>query len=166
MDDSLLEQQLSKQLQIIKTHLLKMGASREDAEDIAQDTAYKFLLYIDSVDHRHADAWLFRVAINGYYDLYRKRSRRERLLKFNFRELFEETTPETAVLRQEAGENMEAVLHTLPPKHQQFLLLKYSVELSIKEIADLYQMKEDSVKTTLYRARKAFIQEYRRQGYE
>lgn len=167
MSDSMMDQKLYNHLQIVKSYLMKMGASKEDAEDIVQDTAYKFILYIDSISHRNVESWLFRVAVNGYYDLYRKRSRRQTIdLKFNFQQLFEEFTPEQAILQKEAREDVDGVLKKLKPKHQQILLLKYSLELAIREIAVLYEMKEDSVKTTLYRARQEFVKEYRRQGYE
>ena len=167
MDDTLIDQKLYDYLKIVKNYLMKMGASKEDAEDIVQDTAYKFILYIDSISHKNVESWLFRVAVNGYYDLYRKRSRRQAIaLKFNFQQLFEEFTPEEAVLQNERKQDVDEVLKKLKPKHQQLLLLKYSLDLSIRNISELYEMKEDSVKTTLYRARKEFVQEYRRQGYE
>lgn len=166
MNDSMFEQKLYQYLEIVSAYLLKMGASKEDAEDIVQDTAYKFILYIDSIDHQNVKSWLFRVAINGYYDLYRKRTRRQAiLLKFDFQQLFEEYTPEDAVVQKELVQDIEKILRKLRPKHREFLLLKYSTGLSTKEIADLYVMKATSVKTTMYRARQQFIEEYRRQEY-
>ncbi|WP_033542139.1 RNA polymerase sigma factor [Planococcus sp. CAU13] len=167
MGDSMMDQKLYDYLKIVKSYLMKMGASKEDAEDIVQDTAYKFILYIDSISHKNVESWLFRVAVNGYYDLYRKRSRRKDIdLKFNYQQLFEEFTPEQAMLDNERRQDVDGVMKRLKPKHQQVLLLKYSLELAIREIAELYEMKEDSVKTTLYRARQEFVKEYRRQGYE
>lgn len=167
MGDSMMDQKLIECLKIVKSYLMKMGATKEDAEDIVQDTAYKFILYIDSISHRNVESWLFRVAVNGYYDLYRKRSRRKDIdLKFNYQQLFEEFTPEQAVLDNERRQDVDGVMKRLKPKHQQVLLLKYSLDLAIREIAELYEMKEDSVKTTLYRARQEFVKEYRRQGYE
>ena len=167
MGDLMMDQKLYDYLKIVKSYLMKMGASKEDAEDIVQDTAYKFILYIDSINHKNVESWLFRVAVNGYYDLYRKRSRRKEIdLKFNFQQLFEEFTPEQAVLDNERKQDVDGVLKQLKPKHQQLLVLKYSLDLAIREIAELYEMKEDSVKTTLYRARQEFVKEYRRQGYE
>lgn len=167
MNDSMMDQKLYECLQRVKAYLMKLGASKEDAEDIVQDTAYKFILYIDSIEPDRAESWLFRVAVNGFYDLYRKGSRRQAILmKFNFQELFEESTPETELLQSEVKESIGKVLKKLKPKHQQLLLMKYSMGLAIREIGALVEMKEQSVKTNLYRARKDFIQEYRRQGHE
>lgn len=163
MNDSILGEKLYEQLEIAKRYLMKMGASLQDAEDVVQDTAYKFLIYIDSVDIRHVEAWLFRAAINQYVDMCRKRTRqRNILLKFNYEELFEEYTPEAAVLQKELENDISKLLARLKPKYAEFLILKYSADLKIVEIAALYDMKADSVKTILYRARKDFIKQFRR----
>lgn len=130
MNDSMMEKKLNEILKFVYSYLIKMGASKEDAEDIIQDTAYKFLQYIDSVQIDNIQSWLFRVAVNKYYDLSRKKSK--------------------------------GILTKLNPKYRQLLLLKYSTGLKINEIAELYSMKEGSVKTILHRARKEFIEQYRR----
>lgn len=167
MNDSMIDQKLYECLQKVKGYLMKIGASKEDAEDIVQETAYKFILYIDSIGPYQVESWLYRVAVNGYYDLYRKGSRRQEiLLKFNFYKLIEEETPEAVLIQNEAKKDVESVLIKLKPKQQQLLLMKYSMGMAIREIGALIEMQEQSVKTSLYRARKEFIREYRRQGHE
>ncbi|MCG7344861.1 sigma-70 family RNA polymerase sigma factor [Sporosarcina sp. ACRSL] len=163
MNDSMMGEKLNEILKFVYSYLIKMGASKEDAEDIIQDTAYKFLQYIDSVQFNNTQSWLFRVAVNQYYDMSRKKTRRrDILLKFNVQELFEEETPEKAFMQSELERDIHEILTKLKPKYRQLLLLKYSTGLKIKEIAELYSMKEGSVKTILHRARKEFIEQYRR----
>ncbi|KAA0544612.1 RNA polymerase sigma factor [Bacillus sp. BGMRC 2118] len=163
MNDSTIEKKLYEQLKIVQSYLVRMGATKEDAEDIAQDTAYKFLLYIDSVDIRNVEGWLFRVATNQYYDFFRKKARHKNiLLKFNYNELFEEFTPEVAAIQLEIKQELDELLSKLKPKYREFLILKYSTGLKMSEIASLYNMSEGSVKTNLHRARSLFIKEYRR----
>lgn len=163
MNDSMMGKKLNDILKFVYSYLLKMGASKEDAEDIIQDTAYKFLQYFDSVKITNTQSWLFRVAVNQYYDMTRKKSRRrEILLKFNIQELFEEDTPEKVLLQSELEKDIHELLKRLKPKYRQLLLLKYSTGLKINEIAELYSMKEGSVKTILHRARKEFLEQYRR----
>lgn len=167
MNDSIMGRKLNELLKFVYSYLIKMGASKEDAEDIIQDTAYKFLKYIDSVQIDNVQSWLFRVAINQYYDLYRKKTKhREILLKFNVQEIFEEETPEKVLLQSEIQRDIHEILSELNPKYRQLLLLKYSTGLKIKEIAELYGMKEGSVKTILHRARKEFIEHYGRHENE
>ncbi|WP_342527322.1 RNA polymerase sigma factor [Chryseomicrobium sp. FSL W7-1435] len=167
MNDSIMGRKLNELLKFVYSYLIKMGASKEDAEDIIQDTAYKFLKYIDSIQVDKVQSWLFRVAINHYYDLYRKKSKqREIVLKFNILEIFEEETPERVLMQSELERDIHEVLVKLNPKYRQLLLLKYSTGLKIKEIAELYNMKEGSVKTILHRARQEFIEHYRRHENE
>ncbi|WP_315906643.1 sigma-70 family RNA polymerase sigma factor [Priestia koreensis] len=167
MKDALLGEKLHEKLQFVFAYLVKMGAKKEDAEDIIQDTAYKFLRYMDSIGPSQIQSWLFRVAINGYYDLTRKRTRRKDiLLAFDFNELLDEDTPERAVLHKELQQDIHMLLGQLKTQYRELLLLKYSTGLKITEIAQLYGMKEGSIKTILHRARKQFIDVYRRSNDE
>lgn len=43
MDDYLLGKKLNEKLKFVYSYLIKMGATKEDAEDTIQETAYKFL---------------------------------------------------------------------------------------------------------------------------
>ncbi|WP_226671119.1 RNA polymerase sigma factor [Metabacillus litoralis] len=163
MNDSMMGKKLNEILKFVYAYLLKMGASKEDAEDIIQDTAYKFLQYMDSVKITNIQSWLFRVAVNQYYDMTRKNTRRrDILLKFNIQELLEEETPENVLLKSEMEKDIHVLLKRLKPKYSQFLILKYSTGLKISEIAELYSMKEGSVKTILHRARNEFVEQFRR----
>lgn len=154
---------LYEKLKVVYSYLLKMGATKEDAEDVIQETAYKFLLYIDSIKIENVDGWLFRVAVNQYYDLTRKKTKQNNiLLAFNYRELLEEATPETIFIKKESSGEIEEILLKMKPKFRELLLLKYSTGLSLKEIAEVFNMTEGSVKTVLSRARAQFVKEYRR----
>ena len=167
MNDFMMGKKLNEILKFVYSYLIKMGASKEDAEDIIQDTAYKFLRYIDSVEFNNIQSWLFRVAVNQYYDLSRKKTRRrDILLKFNVQEIFEEETPEKVLMQSELERDIQEILTKLNPKYRQMLLLKYSTGLKLNEIAVLYSMKESSVKTILHRARKEFIEQFRRYEHE
>ncbi|WP_110114809.1 sigma-70 family RNA polymerase sigma factor [Bacillus sp. CGMCC 1.16541] len=167
MNDSILGKKLNERLAFVYAYLMKMGASKEDAEDVIQETAYKFLRYMDSIKTTNIQSWLFKVAINQYYDMTRKQTRRKNVwLTFNLEELLEENTPEKQLLQSELGKSIQVVLQKLTPKSRELLLLKYSTGLKITEIAQLYDMKEASIKTSLYRARQQFIEEYGRNEYE
>ena len=70
--------QLSKELIF---YLIKMGSTKEDAQDIAQEVFVKILeteliLPVDKVR-----AWMYRVAIRKYLDLYRRKNVILKLLK-------------------------------------------------------------------------------------
>ncbi|HBX22181.1 MAG TPA: hypothetical protein DEF34_00880 [Desulfotomaculum sp.] len=52
MEDETLEQLLLDEVKVVFKYLFKMGASKEDAEDIVQETLYKAVNNIDSIPSR------------------------------------------------------------------------------------------------------------------
>ncbi|MBW4083304.1 RNA polymerase sigma factor [Paenibacillus sp. S150] len=159
-----MEKLLQFKMAEICRYLIRLGAEAADAEDIVQDTVYKALLYLEAIDERKFSAWLYKVAINRYYDFCRKQKR------FLYSEEVDEQAvqgsemPEAVLLRQEEKELIEFVLAKLSPVNRQLILLKYEMELSYKEIAALLGISEGKVKATLYRARQQFQQLYGGEG--
>ncbi|MDM5233040.1 RNA polymerase sigma factor [Lysinibacillus pakistanensis] len=157
--------QLQEKLKAVYFTLLKMGANKQDAEDILQETAYQFIKYIDGIDANYAEAWLYRVAINKFYDALRKKKHANNyVLTFNLQDLLDEQTPESYVLQKEAQTTIQQTLSMLQPKEMELLILKYSAELTLNEIAILFQTTDKSIKTQLARARKKFSEVFERTG--
>lgn len=148
---------------VIFKYLIKIGANPRDAEDIIQEALYKFILYIDSVDPNKSISWLFRVAINQYYDLCRKQQKHI-LVSFEKFEFVDDTLlPEEYVPRSEMKKEIQAILDQLTPLHKQLLLLKYELDLSYGEIAEMLDLNLGTLKTYLFRARKSFKEIYNRE---
>ncbi len=146
---------LNKKLKAIYFLLLKMGAIKEDAEDIVQETAYQFVQYLDTLQESYLDAWLYRVAINKYYDSLRKRKYKDNYVKtFNLDDLLDWTTPEQIIIENEWHIWLSDCLGKIPQKDAELLLLKYSGNLSLKDIAIIYSTTDKSIKTQLARAKK------------
>lgn len=143
-----------------------MGISHADAEDAVQETAYKYLLYYDTIHTTKIRSWLIRVALNFYYDQCRKQKRcdnnTEALLKMiDFGDL-----PETIFLVKERNQYLRMTLNKLKPHFRELLLLKYQSNLSYEEISELLDITVSSVKTNLFRARKKFAEVYKEESYE
>lgn len=144
-------------------YLIKIGANPRDAEDMIQEALYKFFLYIDSVDPTKAYSWLFRVTINQYYDFCRKQQR-EVILSFeNFEFADDSLLPEDYVQQIEMKKEIQDILHQLSPLHKQLILLKYVLELSYGEIAEMLDLNPGTLKTYLFRARNSFKEFYRKE---
>ncbi|GGG04251.1 DNA-directed RNA polymerase sigma-70 factor [Paenibacillus albidus] len=154
-----LHQLLQPKMLEIRKYLIRLGAPAADAEDIVQDAVYKALLYMESIDERKFSAWLYKVAINRYYDLCRRRKRI--VIPLDEVEVADMDLPEDHLLQQEKKEDIERVLGELLPLHKQLLIMKYELELSYQEIAELLGIKTDTVKSALFRARKQFQNKYR-----
>lgn len=160
-----MEKLLQPKMAEIRRYLIRLGAGDADAEDIVQDTVYKALLYLDAIDERKFSAWLYKVAINRYFDY----CRRQKRYSYSGGEVEEhpareQELPEAVLLRRERKEEVEGVLARLNPVNKQLILLKYEMELSYKEISALLGISEGTVKATLYRARQQFQQLYGGEG--
>ncbi|NGM82580.1 RNA polymerase sigma factor [Paenibacillus sp. 7124] len=155
-----LEQLLQPKMAEIRRYLIRLGAGAADAEDIVQDTVYKALLYLEAIDERKFSAWLYKVAINRYYDLCRRQRRFHYDEEPGDYEASEVELPEESLLRREQQEQIERVLGMLNPLHRQLILMKYEMELSYREIASLLGISEGKVKASLYRARQQFQHYY------
>lgn len=148
---------------IIFKYLVKIGASKSDAEDTVQEAVYRLMLYIDSVDGTKAYSWLFRVAVNHYYDLCRKQKKEIHTTFENLEFVDDSFLPEDFVRQGEMRSEIEQVLDQLSPLQKQLLLMKYEMELSYAEISEMLDLNLGTLKTYLFRARKAFKEQYEKE---
>ncbi|RKD69595.1 RNA polymerase sigma-70 factor (ECF subfamily) [Sinobaca qinghaiensis] len=154
---------LHKKTDVIYKYLVKIGAAPKDAEDIVQESLYKLMLYIDSIDPTKAYSWLFRVAINQYYDLCRRQNK-EIQTSFEHLEFVDDSfLPEDFVAQDEMRKEIQVTLDQLPPLQKQLLLLKYEMELSYADMAELLNLNPGTVKTYLFRARQTFKKRYKKE---
>ncbi|KGR84415.1 RNA polymerase sigma factor [Lysinibacillus odysseyi] len=151
------EQLLLVHAEIVFKYLLKIGAAKEDAEDITQETIIKTIECLQQIEPRKMRGWMFKVAIHRYYSLYNKNKLIVRLQDEDLEKLkpaMEDVS--VNLLSKEEGREMAEALQRLQPTFQQLLILKYYMEFSYKEISDILDMKETNVKTYLQRARNSF----------
>lgn len=160
MNHDTFESLLIEKSQVIYKYLLKLGVEVKDAEDIVQDTLYKAMFLMDDISLEKLTPWLLRVAINQYRDLYRK-SKRFNPVPIESVILIGQKSLDEIILTKEFQVEIQEVLETMNPDYKNILLLKYDYELSYKEISSLLDMKEETVKTNLYRARNQFKALYR-----
>lgn len=152
---------------IIRLYLMKSGCSKQDAEDIVQETFCKAIEYMAELSTDNISAWLFRVAVNQWRDMCRQNKRRPGI-SIDVLELAEnlknESDGEFLFLQRQESQNIRDALNRLTDVYKNLLLLKYDMDLSYEQIGVLLNMNESTVKTYLYRARKAFQKEWR--GYD
>jgi len=154
--------QLNKELNEVYRFLLKLRIPREDAQDLVQETAYKYLKYEDSINIKKVKSWLTRVALNLHHDQYRKHKRLQYGFEMENFQSIKGDLPEEILITNENNQEIEHVLNKLKPQYRELLLLKYQFDLKYEEISELLDMKVGTIKTSLYRARQKFIEEYRR----
>jgi len=144
---------------LLYRYLRKRGLTHEDAEDIVQDTCYKFLLHQNGIGADHMTSWLYRVATNQFYDLKRK-ERRYQAADVDADSLLSLThMPEMSYLQKEQRASIREALDTLSPLHQELLILKYELELTYNDLSALFNMNQNTLKTHMKRAREKMVKQ-------
>lgn len=133
--------------------LRRKGASKEDAEDIIQNTYYKIYTLLDSLNENTLRPWFFRVAFNEYIDLTRKKAATNVSLSEQVVASLHDA--ENEYNRIFDTEEIIYLLQNVQQEYKEIFFLKYYYDLSYEEIGDILALKTASVKQKLYRARLA-----------
>ncbi len=146
----------------ILNYVYRMTGSRDEAEDLMQDTfvlAYRKLKSLK--ENTRFQSWLFRIAQNNIYQRYRNRSpetesvESEETREFADREgpIEPLRTPEQVFLSQELERVIQAAIDDLPEKYRQVFVLSAIHKLSYREISEVMSRSLASVKSDIHRAR-------------
>ena len=117
-----------------------------DADDVFSET---FLSYFkkkrtfESEEHRKA--WLIRVTINCAKDFLAQRAQLQQLQEET---LCDQAAPDAATYM-----DLHTAIEKLRPEYREVIKLYYLDDLSVKEIAQILNKNENTVKTQLFRAR-------------
>ncbi|QWU13803.1 RNA polymerase sigma-70 factor, ECF subfamily [Paenibacillus sophorae] len=133
--------------------LLGMGASHQDAQDLAQETfinAYRKLSGHNS--QSSFAAWLYTIAVNRFRDVKRRKTFSVASNPPNA-QIDGTPTPEEMYMRKESELELHNLLSRLPGRYRIVLLLHYTNDLSYEEISAVTGMSLHQVKNRLYRAR-------------
>ena len=156
--------------------IVRMVRDTALAEDLAQDTFLKAFRALDSFDQRRKfSSWLFTIAHNTTIDhLRRKTPQVETLEAADEGEgisllavLADETarTPEDEALQTDLRAVFEQELRRLRPEYAEILVLRFQEGLAYEEIAEVICLPLGTVKTHLYRARRALAERMAKRGF-
>lgn len=139
----------------------KMLKSREEAEEVSQDTFIKAFKSLQSFkgDSKFS-TWLYKIAYRNCLDALKKRK-----LKYNTDTIDEVTIHKIkstddileGIERKERARVMEECLDKLPEDERSLLWMFYFEELSLKEIITVTDLSESNLKVKLHRARKRLL---------
>jgi RNA polymerase sigma factor (sigma-70 family) len=128
------------------------GAKKEDAEDIIQDTFYKVYTLMDGLTDSTIRPWFFRVALNQYIDLKRKKELRNIYLT---EEIYSKLQhPDSELDKVLNKDEIFYLLKDIKKEYKEIFFLKYYYDFSYQEIALILDMRVETVKQKLYRSRK------------
>lgn len=139
--------------------LIAKHATKEDAEDIIQNTFYKLYSMLSQLDHQHLRAWFYRVALNNYIDIQRKKNRfTTSISEYVINQIADPTNDIETLINQN---EIIVLLKNIKPDYREIFLLKYYYDFSYEEIGDLLTINVETVRKRLYRARKMIQKEGR-----
>ena len=147
-------------------YLSKKLPSFEDAQELTNDV---FLEAIDSLSllqrEENTSAWLYRIAHNKMVDFYRKRKIKSILLsQMPFLQIVanEINQPEFQFEKDKIRDRIELTLHNISEKYRKILILHYEEEISVKELAKIFNLSFKATESLLFRARQSFRLAYER----
>jgi len=137
---------------------LDLTGNHHDAEDLSQDV---FLKALNSIRKFRGDSkvssWLHRITVNTYLDERRKKS--FRIMKMNepidqdHSELaVADSSPQKDLERKRLQQEIDQALGSLSPQQKSVFVLRHYKDMKLREIADVLQLSEGTVKSVLFRA--------------
>ena len=144
----LMELHMQSMYKVAKAYL----KNDEDVADAIQDTILTCYEKLQTLrQNKYFKTWMTRILINKCKDI----------LSFNHRLQSMESLPETACGSTEyAKVEWNALLEPLDEKYRVILILYYMDGFTIRDIAEILDMKEPTVKSRLQRGRKQLADAY------
>jgi len=133
-----------------------------DAEDLTARTFHQALKGLDRYSYTGAPfaAWLYRIAHNLVANWYRSQQRRPTVpLTDALGLMTREDGPQAQAETQEEYEVLRAAVRRLSPTRQQVLILRFSHDLSNREIGEVIGRSEGAVKVLIHRTLSALRKE-------
>lgn len=137
----------SQRLFVIAFSYLKC---RDDAEDVLQNTFVKlWKANIDFADDNHIDKWLTKVCINECKSIFRQMFKKHKSL---------DDALDIACYDKHFNLDLYNAVSSLNKKERLCIILFYYDDLSVREISQMLDIKESTVKSILHRSRQRLKQ--------
>jgi RNA polymerase sigma-70 factor (ECF subfamily) len=137
---------------VIYNCALRILGNPDDAADITQIAFLKLFKNIGSFDsNRTFFSWMYRIAVNEAIDHKRKNRHFETYQEDNLESEME--SPEDSLQKSVNKDQIQASLMRLPDDFKVVLILRHYSELSYRQIGDILEIPEKTVRSRLYSAR-------------
>jgi RNA polymerase sigma-70 factor (ECF subfamily) len=143
----------------------------DDVEDVGQEVFLRLYFSLDQLRTPEVfEPWLYRLTVNACYDYLRKKKRRPELRMSDLTEqqvtmadaVAAGKTTETEEAKRQVRDTVEALLGGVSAEDRILLLLKEVEGLSLRELEQIYRVKENALKVRLFRARQRVLKAFDR----
>ncbi len=141
---------------------LDLTGNHHDAEDLSQEVLVKAYTSLHKFrGESKISSWLHRIAVNAHLDERRKKSLtllrtsdelNESLTMHSVAGSTFETDPEKKIERSKMQEHIDQALQTLTQRERTIFVLRHYHEHALKEIAEMLDLSEGTIKSFLFRA--------------
>lgn len=142
--------------QITQYFYFALNKDYEKAKDFSHDLFIKLLESTDKFDSKQLfKPWIYRVASNMCKNDFRK---------MNVINKFQEhvsTTSSPFTELNETEARLARCIRSLDQEHRSLIALRFKINLSIKEIAEIYECPEGTIKSRLFYATKELSKRYK-----
>ncbi|MBQ0063697.1 MAG: RNA polymerase sigma factor [Prevotella sp.] len=139
---------------------LRITMTKEDAEDIVQDTLIRVWNRREEWDKIDSlQAYSLTVCRNLSLDCLRKHGREHLTLEDAEAETLQ-STPYKRILERDKVNVVKAIINGLPEKQRAMIQLRDLEGMSYRDIAQVMNVSEEQVKVTIFRARQAVKSKY------
>jgi RNA polymerase sigma-70 factor (ECF subfamily) len=150
--DRTIDRQLSQQIPHIRRYAMSLTHSRDEAEDISQDTLERALRHHDKFETgTELRRWLFRILRNVYIDRCRRASRRGHEMPLDDAP-FEVREPPRQLAQIQLKDTVKSMAD-LRPEERNVMLLSLFSDMDHREISQHLGIAVGTVKSRLSRAR-------------
>jgi RNA polymerase sigma factor (sigma-70 family) len=131
-------------------------SSHEDADDVLQNTFLKVFRHLDGFEGRsELFTWMYRIAQNEVFTFTRQNAKMKVVTLENHEERKEDPHLDTEdVLR-----SLEMAVNALPERQQMVFRMRYYDEMSYKQMAEILNLTEGSLKASFHHAIKKIEEE-------
>ena len=124
--------------------------NREDALDIIQESTLKAIVSAKSLkDISCIKAWIFKIIVNEVYQFFRDSRRHTEDIDIESMEQESYTDQMTEYINKET---MLKEVMNLDEKYRIIIVLRYFEEMQIREIGNILDISQNTVKSRLYKA--------------
>lgn len=141
----------------------RMLGTADEAADVTQTTFLKAFENLDRYNPQYKFfSWIYRIAVNESINQLNRRKRTEEL---GDNQVARDIGPDASVDAGQMSEEIQEVLLTLSEDHRAVIVLRHFTECSYREIGQVLQIPEKTVKSRLFSARKAMKAQLERKGF-
>lgn len=143
----------------VKRFLICLTSDVDLAEELTQETFYQA---VKSIHRYNGDCkisvWLCQIAKHTYYNYLKKEKNHlnasvENMMQLGLELPSNKDLPEVMVIKRSTLISIHKEIHRLQEPYREIFLLRTSIQLSFKEIGEIFDKSENWARVTYYRAK-------------